>query len=227
MDRDYVNAYLDILNEYFDIMKKSKFISDHINSEFLIYTGFRTITNVFQINYAYTNDLGTSFYNVQKAYMFYLEYLEQMEKTNMSHDLNYTDAVQFVYSKTVSHLTPTKSSDNYAKVSRLMEAILWCGGMRCEMKKKTIMNCFQADYETILYCLEMAQLRPMDNSEYEEFLTEMCRVIKTQHCVANRIHNKCDIDANLKLPIKQWCKWLRDAGTLSSPASPTARPLPI
>ncbi len=211
MDRDYISAYLDILHAYFDTMTKSKFISDHNNSKFLIYTGFRTITNVFQTNYAYTNDMSISFYNSQKAYVFYLEYLEQMEKTNMSHDLNYTDAVQFVYSKTVSHLTPTKSSENYAKVSRLMEAILWCGGMRSDVKKKTILNCFQVDYETMLYCLEITQLRQMDNSEYEAFLTEMCRVIKTQRYVTNRIHNKCDIDAKLKLPVKQWCKWLVDA----------------
>jgi hypothetical protein len=209
MDRDYVNTYLDIVNVYLDTMKKSQFITDHINRDFLIYTGFRTITNIFQINYAYTNDLGTSFYNAQKAYMFYLEYLEQMEKTNMSHDLNYTDAVQFVYSKTVTHLTPIKSSDKYARVSRLTEAILWCGGMRPDISKKTILNCFQADYETILYCLEMAQLRPMDNSEYEEFLSI---IIKKRDPIENpelqKIHKLRDLDANLKLPIKQWCKWL-------------------
>ena len=176
----YLNTYSDIIIEYLDAMKQSKFITAHMNREFLIYTGFRAITHIFQINYVYTNDLDTSFYSSQKAYIFYLEYLEQMEKTNMSHDLNYTDAIQFLYSKTISQLTPNdniKSVLKYAKVSKLIDIILWSGGMRT-LKKKTIINCFHVDYDTVMYCLEIAQLRKMDDTEYEAFLCDMYLTLK-------------------------------------------------
>jgi len=210
---DYLNTYLDIIIEYSDAMKESKFITAHLNREFLIYTGFRAITHIFQINYVYTNDLDTSFYSAQKAYIFYLEYLEQMEKTNMSHDLNYTDAIQFLYSKTITQLTPTenlKSVLKYARVSKLIDIILWSGGMRT-LKKKTILNCFQVDYDTVLYCLEIAQLRKMDDTEYEAFLSDMYSTLKKHACKdldIQKIYKIRDLNDSLKLSTKQWCKWL-------------------
>ena len=210
---DYLNTYLDIITEYLDAMKQSTFITAHMNREFLIYTGFRAITHIFQINYVYTNDLDTSFYSSQKAYIFYLEYLEQMEKTNMSHDLNYTDAIQFLYSKTISQLTPNDNIQSvlkYAKVSKLIDVILWSGGMRT-IKKKTIMNCFQVDYDTLMYCLEIAQLRKMDNTEYEAFLLEIYSTLKKHNCKdldIQKIYKIRDLNDSLKMSTKQWCKWL-------------------
>ena len=211
---DYLNTYLDIIIAYLDVMKESKFLSTHINRDFLVYTGFRAITHIFQINYIYTNDLDTSFYSSQKAYIFYLEYLEQMEKTNMNHDLNYTDAIQFLYSKTISQLTPISNvdpSDKYAKVSKLVDLILWTGGMRSTIKKKTIMNCFQVDYDTVLYCLEITRLRNMNDIEYETFLSQMYVTLKKHSCrdlEVQKIYKIRDLNENMSLPIKQWCKWL-------------------
>ena len=210
---DYLNTYLDIIIEYMDAMKQSTFITAHLDREFLIYTGFRAITHIFQINYVYVNDLDTSFYSSQKAYIFYLEYLEQMEKTNMSHDLNYTDAIQFLYSKTISQLTPRdnmKYAAEYAKVSKLTDIILWSGGMRT-IKKKAIMNCFLVDYDTVLYCLEIAQLRKMDNAEYEAFLSDMYSTLKKHNCKdldIQKIYKIRNLNDSLKMPMKQWCKWL-------------------
>jgi len=210
---DYLNTYLDIITEYLNAMKESIFITAHLNREFLIYIGFRAITHIFQINYVYTNDLDTSFYSSQKAYIFYMEYLEQMEKTNMSHDLNYTDAIQFLYNKTISHLTTNNNSKpvlKYAKVSKLIDIILWSGGMR-NIKKKTIMNCFQVDYDTLMYCLEIAQLRKMDNAEYEAFLIEIYLTLKKHNCKDHdiqKIYKIRDLNDSLQMSTKQWCKWL-------------------
>ena len=217
MDRetsDYINTYLDIVIEYLDAMKQSAFMSKHLAHDFLIYTGFRAITHIFQINYVCTQDLDTSFYSSQKAYIFYLEYLEQMEKMNMNHDINYADAIQFLYSKTIYPLTPNGVSDSSvkcARVSRLADLIIWCGGMRADTKKRTFMNCFLVDYDTVIYCLEIAQLRNMDNVEYETFLTNMHFTLK-KHSLKDheiqKIYKIRDLDDSLKLPIKQWCKWL-------------------
>lgn len=217
---DYINTYIDIIVEYIDAMKKSKFITSNINGDFLVHTGYRAITHIFQINYVYTNDLETSFYSSQKAYIFYLEYLVQMEKTNMSHDLNYTDAIQFLYNKTISHITPNtnfKVSNEYAKVSRLTELILWSNTIdlyKSDIQKKTIMNCFHLDYDTITYCLEMAQLRKMNEDEYALFLSEIYTMLKKYKKRTDddfdiqRIYKIRDLNEYVELPMKQWCKWL-------------------
>ena len=201
-------------------MKQSKFITSNLNRDFLIYTGYRAITHIFQINYVYTNDLETSFYSSQKAYIFYLEYLEQMEKTNMSHDLNYTDAIQFLYNKTISHITPNtnfKFSDEYAKVSRLTELILWSNKSdiyKSDIQKKTVMNCFLLDYDVIVYCLEITQLRKMNETEYASFLSDIYQVLKKykkrtdNDYEIQKVYKIRDLNDNVNLPVKQWCKWL-------------------
>lgn len=217
---DYINTYIDIIVEYIYTMKKSKFITSNMNRDFLVYTGYRALTHIFQINYVYTNDLETAFYSSQKAYIFYLEYLEQMEKTNMSHDLNYTDAIQFLYNKTISHIIPNtnfKFSNEYAKVSRLTELILWFGNSnisQSSIQKITIMNCFHLDYDAIIYCLEIAQLRKMNEDEYALFLSEIFTTLKKykrrndEDFEIQKIYKIRDFNDNIKLPMKQWCKWL-------------------
>ena len=216
---DYINTYVDIIIEYIDTMKKSKFIASKLNGDFLVYTGYRALTHIFQISYVYTNDLDTAFYSSQKAYIFYLEYLEQMEKTNMSHDLNYTDAIQFLYTKTISHITPnnTKRLDDYAKVSKLVELILWFDNRNVsqyDIQKKTILNCFQVDCDMLTYCLEIAQMRKMNKDEYALFLSDMCVILKKHKKQTDddyeiqKVYKIRDFDDNINLPMKQWCKWL-------------------
>lgn len=210
---DYMFIYLDIILEYLDRMQKSKYMMGNLNREFLIYSGFRAITHIFQITYIYTNNLCTSFLNSQNAYVFYLEYLEQMDNTNANHDLNYTDAIQFLYSKTIYQLTPIdniKPTVKYAMVSKLTDSIIWSGEMRT-IKKQTIINCFRVDYETILFCLEIAKLRKMDNTEYESFLCEIYSMLKKKKYTdldIQKIYKIRDINNSLGLNLKQWCKWL-------------------
>jgi hypothetical protein len=217
---DYKNTYVDIIIEYIDAMKKSNFILSNQNKDFLLHIGFRALTHIFQINYLYTNDLEMSFYSSQKAYIFYLEYLEQMEKTNMSHDLNYTDAIQFLYNKTISHITPNANfelSDEYAKVSRLTELIIWSNNSdiyKSNIQKKTILNCFNLDYDAIKYCLEVAKLRKMNENEYTSFLSEIYVLLKKykknddDDFELRKVYKFADFNVNINLPIKQWCKWL-------------------
>ena len=142
-----------------------------------------------------------------------------MEKTNMSHDLNYTDAIQFLYTKTISHITPnnTKRLDDYAKVSKLVELILWFDNRNVsqyDIQKKTILNCFQVDCDMLTYCLEIAQMRKMNKDEYALFLSDMCVILKKHKKQTDddyeiqKVYKIRDFDDNINLPMKQWCKWL-------------------
>lgn len=213
---EYINTYVEIILEYLDEMYKSEFMGAQSNRSFLIYTGFRAITHIFQISYINSNDLNTAFYNSRNAYIFYLEYLEQIHKTNMRHDLSHSDAIQFLYSKTISQMSPNSTPNNLAIVSKLIELILWFDNERIEqtnIAQKTIMNLLQFDSDMLFYFLETAQLRAMSDTEYKTFLLDTCALFKknTRTNVdwnMQRVYKMRDLNDNINMPIQQWAKWI-------------------
>lgn len=216
MTQEYINTYVEIILEYVNEMAKSEFMSAQSNRDFLVYTGFRAITHIFQICYIDSSDLNTAFYNSRNAYIFYLEYLEQIHKTNMRHDLSHTDAIQFLYSKTISQMSPNTTPENLAIISKLTELILWFDNKQIDqtqMTQKTMMNLLQFDSDMLLYYLETAQLRTMSDAEYKAFLSDTSSLLK-KNAKANvdwnmqRVYKMRDLNDNINMPIQQWGKWI-------------------
>jgi hypothetical protein len=217
MNREFTNNYLDIVIEYINKMNESTFIKAQSDRVFLIHSGFKAITHVFIMHFINTDDLEGAFYNSQKAYILYLEYLEQIHHINMSHDLNHTDAIQFVYSKTIAGFTITnlaKITDNTTlDIVRTTELILWFENdnvNQSSITKRMITGLLKHDiYEYI----DIARKRKMTGDEYVMFLTETLSIFnKTKkkfiwNDVALHIIQNWDEHANM--PIKQWCKWLK------------------
>jgi hypothetical protein len=104
----YTEKYLFTVFEYIDNIDKSEFINTLENKIFFIEIGFRAITNVFQINFNISKDIDTAYYSSKKAYLYYLEYLEQINKTSLCHDLNHTDAILFIYNKSIINYSNNK-----------------------------------------------------------------------------------------------------------------------
>jgi hypothetical protein len=213
---EYINAYVEIIIEYLDEMNNSEFMNAQSNKRFLIYTGFRAITHIFQISYINSNDLNAAFYNSRNAYIFYLEYLEQIHKTNMKHDLSHSDAIQFLYSKTISQMSPDSTPNNLAIVSKLTELILWFDNQSIDQTKisqKTLMSLLKFDGDMLFYFLETAQLRTMSDTEYTTFLSDACTLLK-KNTKANvdwnmqRIYKMRDLNDNINMPIQHWAKWI-------------------
>ena len=96
-----IEMLLNIIYEYLDNMKNSDFFTKLENNDFLMSIGFRMMIHIFQLNYIHSKNINDVYLNCQKAYYYYLEYLEQMYSTNMCQDLNHLDAILFVYSKTL------------------------------------------------------------------------------------------------------------------------------
>jgi hypothetical protein len=65
-----------------------------------------------------------------------------------------------------------------------------------------------------MYCLEIAQLRKMNEDEYALFLSEIFTTLKKykrrndEDFEIQKIYKIRDFNDNIKLPMKQWCKWL-------------------
>jgi hypothetical protein len=69
-----------------------------------LYIGLTTIHRVFETVLLKTKNIEIAHYYAQKAYIYYLEYMEQIRASNLSKSLHHTDVVLFVYKKTIVDL---------------------------------------------------------------------------------------------------------------------------
>jgi hypothetical protein len=110
------NYKLNLVNSPSEIIRKKNslcieylnFISDNISSQknylnkFIIIRGLDTISNVFNTILYYTKNLDLSFYHSQKAFYFYVEFIEQiMNDEHIFLNISSRDATLFVYKKTI------------------------------------------------------------------------------------------------------------------------------
>ena len=92
--RTIVDAYVLVLHEYFQYMRKIRSWENYLH---ILYVGLNTIIHVFTKAYCHTKNIDNTYMCCQKAYICYLEYVEQMNTTHSLHNLDTSDAVLFVY----------------------------------------------------------------------------------------------------------------------------------
>jgi hypothetical protein len=231
--KEYVVKYVDGVYKFFEFASQSPYIVNSNKSAMVVSLGFRAITHIYQTNYIQTNDIDVSYYSMQKAYLYYLEYLEQVAESNMTDGLNHTDAILFIYNKALIHY----ASDNrnvvanssvvniMSSVSKLVETILWWDNEninKCKINIDVIVNLCNLSIkltdDIICTIIEYGQRRDMDNDEYAEFLTcilKLCKdeikqgTIKTSHqLIIDSVFNISDVEDIPNLSIKKWCKYI-------------------
>jgi hypothetical protein len=115
----YFKCYEMIVIKYFEQVAISNIPKRPI-SEKIIYVGLNTINHVFSIYLEKMRNLDITLFYCDKAIQYYLEYIEQISNLHIKHDLNYNDAVIFVYSKTLA-INPIQDdlNDNTSLISSL------------------------------------------------------------------------------------------------------------
>ena len=106
------NSIPEILNKFVDvILEYMRFISEKIMMKnkpyyrFIFERGLETLIHVFSVIFYYTKNLELTFYHTQKAYYFYIEFIEQISDDNVTFlQLSSRDAILFVYKKTIFDL---------------------------------------------------------------------------------------------------------------------------
>ena len=95
-----VKKYVILTNEYLKfILERTKFKKPNY-FRFIVIRGFDTITNIFNHILYYTKNLDLTFYHCQKAYYYYVEFIEQTsEEQHTFLQLTSTDAITYVYKK--------------------------------------------------------------------------------------------------------------------------------
>jgi hypothetical protein len=112
-----LEKYTSLVHEYVKgMLECSKSSSSH--SVFLLMRGLETITHVFRLLLLYTRNLDACFYTSQKAYYYYIEFIGQISNIQQTFlDLSSTDAVIYVYNKTIYDLNHEQKKKNAATLS--------------------------------------------------------------------------------------------------------------
>lgn len=107
MTKEIIDKFVLLVMEYIHNIHKSDIIQ-HMENNDVVLSGLKCIIHVFKITFQLTECIPSAVTLTQKSIACYLEYVEQMQKTQFVLNANIADAVTFVYSKTINtlHCTP-------------------------------------------------------------------------------------------------------------------------
>lgn len=107
---DLLDKYLSSLIEYFNAMNASEVVQEMEKKDFVIDCGLQSITHIFKLTYLSTRNSDIALCYSQKGMYCYLEYIEQIIKTNAFIHLNNMDAIVFEYSRTLMEIYNSKAA---------------------------------------------------------------------------------------------------------------------
>jgi len=100
--QDILNKFVSIITEYIKFISEKIVIKNKLYYKFILERGLETIIHIFSLIFYYTKNLELTFYHSQRAYYFYIEFIEQISDDNVTFlQLSSKDAILFVYKKTI------------------------------------------------------------------------------------------------------------------------------
>ena len=100
--KELLDMYITIINEYLRLFFEKIFVKKINYFKFILIRGLETISNVFKFIIFFTKNTNLTYYHSQKAFYFYIEFIEQISVDQNSFlKLTSRDAVMFVYKKTI------------------------------------------------------------------------------------------------------------------------------
>ena len=208
MNNIIIEVYVRLINEYYSIMEQSNILKTIENYRFIIYVGLTTINHIFKINLIATKNIQTTYYYCEKACYCYLEYIEQINKTEILNNLNINDVVKFVYKETIvynddkpdiqsvnTHFSNVVISENLKKLFVILPRVStillnWNNDYIDENIQSIICQKYLLKYlyifnennvtEYIDYFETILEKTKMDKDVYIEFLEQFHRKIKNK-----------------------------------------------
>jgi hypothetical protein len=102
---DYVFKYIELIHQYLNYSKEHMFIQDLKMNKYIIIKGLELLNTTFNMLLLYTKNIDLSFYNAQKAYCYYVEFIGQIGDENNSFlKLNTKDAILFIHRKVIYNI---------------------------------------------------------------------------------------------------------------------------
>jgi hypothetical protein len=99
---DVMNKYLQLVIEYLKFIYENIKLQNQTYLKFIVIRGLETITNVFSIILYYTKNIDLTYFQCQKSFYYYIEFIGQISEEQHSFlQLNSRDAITYVYKKTI------------------------------------------------------------------------------------------------------------------------------
>lgn len=99
---DIMDKYTELIIEYLKFIYENIKIQNLTYSKFIVIRGFETITNVFSIVLYYTKNIELTYFQCQKSFYYYVEFIGQIsEEQHTFLQLSSRDAITYVYKKTI------------------------------------------------------------------------------------------------------------------------------
>jgi len=99
---DVMNKYSELVMEYLKFIYENIKVQNLTYSKFIVIRGLETITNVFSIILYYTKNIDLTYFQCQKSFYYYIEFIGQITEEQHSFlQLNSRDAITYVYKKTI------------------------------------------------------------------------------------------------------------------------------
>jgi hypothetical protein len=123
--QEILTKFIEVIIEYMRLIAEKINIKNKQYYVFIFERGIETLIHIFSMIFYYTKNLELTFYHSQKAYYFYVEFIEQISDDNITFlQLSSRDALMFVYKKTIFELNNDRkraslplTSDEHAIVS--------------------------------------------------------------------------------------------------------------
>lgn len=103
--QEILAKFVEVIIEYMRLMAEKINIKNKQYYVFIFERGIEILIHVFSMIFYYTKNLELTFYHSQKAYYFFVEFIEQISDDNITFlQLSSRDALMFVYKKTIFEL---------------------------------------------------------------------------------------------------------------------------
>lgn len=118
-EKDIVDKYVLLLLEYTQIVSTSDIIKTLENPDLFVY-GLNALIHVFKLNIHITKSIDTTVSYCKKGMYCYLEYIEQLHKSNLMNNLDCSDAITFVYTKTIGDIFGSQTNTQSTTISNVL-----------------------------------------------------------------------------------------------------------
>lgn len=119
-NKDIIDKYTFLIMEYIHLVNSSDIISSMEKSYDIFLIGLNALIHIYKISLAITKNVNAAGSSTQKGVYCYLEYIEQMYKTNYVHNIYNIDAISFMYNKTIVEIYGPQTSSESTSISNVL-----------------------------------------------------------------------------------------------------------
>lgn len=134
VSQDVMDSYMHIVYEYIDAFESFIAKGAAVYPDCMFYIGMNIVNKVYvYIFMKYGNVKPASYYS-QKAYVYFIEYMEQIHVHGLALTIKYNDAILFIYNKTIFELSNDDTqnpTDTMSNIFSLQSAVSVCNMKEC------------------------------------------------------------------------------------------------